>query len=57
MDLNIKIITLGWTNKLNFKPIIKLRRELKIIKPEGKNIMTGEEFLRGRSHLIYTLLS
>jgi methionyl-tRNA formyltransferase len=26
------------------------------VKPEGKNIMTGEEFLRGRSHLIHTLL-
>ena len=27
------------------------------IKPEGKNIMSGEEFLRGRSHLINTSLS
>jgi methionyl-tRNA formyltransferase len=26
------------------------------VKPEGKNIMTGEEFLRGRSHLIHSLL-
>ena len=31
--------------------------KVKKIKPEGKKIMSGEEFLRGRSHLINTLLS
>ena len=31
--------------------------KLKIIKPEGKNIMSGEEFLRGRPYLVNTLLS
>ena len=31
--------------------------KLKIIKPEGKNIMSGEEFLRGRPHLVNTSLS
>ena len=30
---------------------------LKKIKPEGKNIMSGEEFLRGRPHLVNTSLS
>ena len=31
--------------------------KVKEIKPEGKNIMSGEEFLRGRTHLINTLLT
>jgi len=31
--------------------------KVKKIKPEGKNIMSGEEFLRGRPHLINTSLT
>ena len=31
--------------------------KVKEIKPEGKNIMSGEEFLRGRTHLINTSLT
>ena len=31
--------------------------KVKKVKPEGKKIMSGEEFLRGRSHLISTSLS
>ncbi|MDG2195755.1 MAG: methionyl-tRNA formyltransferase [SAR324 cluster bacterium] len=31
--------------------------KVKRIKPEGKTIMSGEEFLRGRPHLINTLLT
>ena len=31
--------------------------KVKKIKPEGKNIMSGEEFLRGRPHLINTQLT
>ena len=31
--------------------------KVKKIKPEGKNIMSGDEFLRGRPHLINTLLT